>query len=170
MWRGWWYLADIYILPEHKLHSYLATLSISLAWLAIYRVLRWRGLLHWLRRVDSAAWMPFAESGFTFVSAVAGIWFWRGLWGILDLYGDRLLSTWVCALVAPLVLLLTNSLRAATFTPIGFQRDGHIEAWQWLDEAGEPLPVVGMQAMRKRTEPEGSEHPKIGAEHGQCSV
>lgn len=143
MWRGWWYLADLYLLPGHAVASYTASLGISLAWALLYLLARGAGLLRRAEHRCSSAWAAgVAERGFTLLSALAGVWFWRGVWGLLDVYSRSEQSTWLCALAAPAVLLATNSLRTAWFAPMSFVRDGGPGAWDLLGDAAQSLPLI----------------------------
>eukprot|EP00193_Tetraselmis_chui_P013968 CAMPEP_0177778998 /NCGR_PEP_ID=MMETSP0491_2-20121128/16302_1 /TAXON_ID=63592 /ORGANISM="Tetraselmis chuii, Strain PLY429" /LENGTH=124 /DNA_ID=CAMNT_0019298407 /DNA_START=459 /DNA_END=832 /DNA_ORIENTATION=+ len=55
MWRGWWMLTDLHLLPSNKFASYLVCIGASVAWLATYLVARVLGLLDWAERAGRRA-------------------------------------------------------------------------------------------------------------------
>jgi hypothetical protein len=144
-------LTDLHLLPSNKFASYLVCIGASVAWLATYLVARVFGLLDWAERAGRRApWAAcLAERSFTFVSAVAGVWFWRGVWGLLDYHSVSALSVWSCALGGPALLLLTTSLRTTCFTPIGFVRDGGPDAWDLLGDTATSVPLAGLSSTHR---------------------
>lgn len=48
---------------------------------------------------------------FSILIAFAVIFFWRGVWGLMDLYlfpDDRFLSTWVSVAIGSIILMIAN--------------------------------------------------------------
>lgn len=129
-WRGWWELADVYLLPENPSDSAFASFLTGIILIVLCLALRQARVLKWARNHYGSTTVAILERLYTLVCSVASIWFWRGIWeGVDQLDIDRGLSAILCCFFGTMALMFLNSLRSSTSSPLGYLRDGTNDAW-----------------------------------------
>ncbi|XP_026732852.1 uncharacterized protein LOC113497485 isoform X2 [Trichoplusia ni] len=109
VWRGSWALLDIFLFPDDKSKSCWTSLivgyAVVLVTFALQAPVRWAAA-----RLHGAPRLLLADV-YHFISFVATVNVWRGVWGLLDIYffpESPKLSNWGSHIVSLTLLILLN--------------------------------------------------------------
>ncbi|XP_072938735.1 uncharacterized protein fusl isoform X1 [Epargyreus clarus] len=109
VWRGSWALLDIFLFPDDQVKSCWTSLIVGYALVvftfALQAPMRWAAA-----RLQGAARLLLADV-YHFVSFIATVNVWRGVWGLLDIYffpDTPKLSNWCSHIISLALLILLN--------------------------------------------------------------
>ncbi|XP_026315729.1 uncharacterized protein LOC113227071 [Hyposmocoma kahamanoa] len=109
VWRGTWALLDIFLFPEEPVKSYISSLvvgyGVMIASFSLQAPIRWV-----VARLHGTPRLLLADV-YHFVSFIATVNVWRGVWGMLDTYlfpDTPKLSNWCSHTISLALLILLN--------------------------------------------------------------
>lgn len=116
-WRGTWNLSDVYLFPDNKIHSAVASLIIGIVGHLVFTILQgwFRGLFNPNRHRLT---FYCGSRLYTSIFGVVCVNCWRGGWQLIDHYTARNMTTLVSVTIfAITALMLLKTLRNVASPP-----------------------------------------------------